>query len=155
MLSRRPLERGIEAGLVASAFHFGYATFWGAVYALAYRRWRPHPLLGGAALGALIYAITFPHWGGAVLSGTEPPPHRRSWRQELVLVTAALTFGLGTALLYGRPASGHDDASDRRTRVGERASCPSGRDRRRRGPQWTERRRRARADGRGGDALRG
>ena len=171
MLSRRPLERGIEAGLVASvpqvllakteerlllrrgedadigprfierlarrgrwrlredtkwlaasAFHFGYATFLGAVYALAYRRWRPHPLLGGAALGALIYAITFPHWGGAVLSGTEPPPHRRSWRQELVLVTAALTFGLGTALLYGRPATGHDDASDRRTRVGERAS---------------------------------
>jgi hypothetical protein len=88
--------------LAASAFHFGYAIFWGAAYALAYRRWQPHPLLGGTALGTLIYAITFPHWGGAVLMGTERPPHRRSWRQELVLATAAMSFGLGTALLYGR-----------------------------------------------------
>ena len=92
--------------LAASAFHFGYAVFWGGLYAAAYRRWRPHPLLGGTVLGALIYGITFPHWGGAVLTGTERPPHRRSWRQELILATAAMTFGLGTALLYGRgPAS--------------------------------------------------
>jgi hypothetical protein len=98
--------------LAASAFHFGYATFWGTAYALAYRRWRPHPLLGGAVLGGLIYGITFPHWGGAVLTGAEPPPHRRSWRQELVLATAALSFGFVTALLYGRGAR-HDDAAAR------------------------------------------
>jgi hypothetical protein len=163
MLSRRPIKRGIEAGLLASvpqvllpkveerllmrrgedadlgprfvervarlfrlrlredtkwlaasAFHFGYATVWGALYALAYRRWRPRPLVGGAALGSLIYAITFPHWGGAVLTGTEPPPPERSWRRELVLATAALTFALGTALLYGRP--------DHASRRGERAA---------------------------------
>jgi hypothetical protein len=98
--------------LAASAFHFSYAVFWGAAYALAYRRWQPHPLLGGAVLGSLIYAITFPHWGGAVVTGAERPPHRRSWRQELVLGTAAMTFGLGTALLYGRAKTRPDrDAS--------------------------------------------
>jgi hypothetical protein len=94
--------------LAASAFHFGYATFWGTAYAMAYRRWRPHPLMGGAALGGLIYAITFPHWGGAVLAGAERPPHRRSWRQELVLATAALSFSFVTALLYGRGGEGRD-----------------------------------------------
>ncbi len=88
----------------ASAFHFGYAIFWGACYALAYHRWRPHPLVGGGVLAAIIYAITFPRWGGAVVTGSEPAPGRRSWRHALVLATAALTYGLGTALLYGRPA---------------------------------------------------
>jgi hypothetical protein len=89
--------------IAASAFHFGYAVLWGWLYGLTYRRWQPLPLAGGAALSAVIYGITFPHWGGAVLTGTEPPPHRRSWRRELVLATAATVFGLGTALLYGRP----------------------------------------------------
>jgi len=88
--------------LAASAFHFGYAALWGLAYDLVYRRWRPHPLVSGAALGTLIYALTFPHWGGAVLTGTEHPPRHRTWQKELVLATAALTFGLGTALLYGR-----------------------------------------------------
>jgi len=108
--------------LAASAFHFGYAATWGALYGLVSRRWRVHPLAGGAALSALIYAITFPHWGGAVLSGTEPPPPARSWQRELVLATAALTFGLGTALLYGRPD--HEDRRDRAhpTVVGEHAA---------------------------------
>ena len=112
--------------LAASAFHFGYAVFWGGLYAFAHRRWRPHPLLGGTVLGALIYGITFPHWGGAVLTGTERPPDRRSWRKELVLATAAMTFGLGTALLYGRGATSPDQrASDPREHasgVRERAS---------------------------------
>ncbi len=107
-MAGRPLREDTK-WLAASTFHFGYATAWGALYALAHRRWRPHPALGGAALGALIYAITFPHWGGAVLTGTERPPHLRSWRVELVLATAALTFGFGTALLYGR-----GPAADRR-----------------------------------------
>jgi hypothetical protein len=100
--------------LAASAFHFGYAAFWGAAYALAHRRWRPHPLLGGTVLGALIYGITFPHWGSAVVTGTERPPHRRSWRQELILATAAMTFGLGTALLYGRARTSADRRVDER-----------------------------------------
>jgi hypothetical protein len=102
--------------LAASAFHFGYAVFWGLAYGLAHRRWRPHPLVGGTALGALIYAITFPHWGGAVLTGTEHPPQRRSWQKELVLATAAMTFGLGTALLYGRGAA--DQGPESRPHIG-------------------------------------
>ena len=89
--------------IAASAFHFGYATFWGVLYALAWRRWRPNPMLGGSVLSAVIYALAFPHWGGAVLTKTEPPPQRRPWRRELILATAAGTFGLLTAVLYGRP----------------------------------------------------
>lgn len=88
--------------LAASAFHFGYATFWGSLYALLYERRPVRPFLGGLALGGFIWLITFPPWGGAVLSGSERPPGQRSLRMEIVMGSAAFTFGLGTALLYGR-----------------------------------------------------
>ncbi len=88
--------------LAASSFHFGYAAFWGALYALAYQRRPVPPWLGGAALSAVIWAAAFPAWGGAVRSGMELPPGRRGWRKELILATAPVVFGLGTALLYGR-----------------------------------------------------
>jgi hypothetical protein len=99
--ARRALPEDVK-WLAASAFHFGYASLWGALYALAYERRPVHPLVGGAALAATIYLITFTRWGGAVLTGTEEPPGRRGARKELVLVTAPLVFGLGTALGYGR-----------------------------------------------------
>lgn len=96
--------------LGASAFHFGYATFWGTLYALLHERKPVHPLLGGLLLGGFIYGITFPRWGGAVVTGSERPPARRSLRMEVVLATAALSFGLGTAFLYGRgPGTAADD----------------------------------------------
>ncbi len=88
--------------LGASAFHFGYAAFWGALYALAYERRPVPPLLGGLLLSAGIWAVAFPGWGGAVQTGTEPPPAGRSWQRELVLLTAPLVFGMGTGLLYAR-----------------------------------------------------
>ncbi len=87
--------------LAASAFHFGYAAAWGSLYGLARERWPVRPWIGGLAMAALIHAITFPRWGGAVLSGSEPHPRHRDWRLELVYLTAPLIFGLGTALLYG------------------------------------------------------
>lgn len=88
--------------LGASAFHFGYAALWGALYALVYERRPVHPLAGGLLLGAVIYLAAFAPWGGAVQTGTEKPPGRRSARKELVLLTAPFTFSLGTALGYGR-----------------------------------------------------
>jgi hypothetical protein len=101
-LVRRPLPEDLR-WLAASAFHFGYAAFWGALYALASERRPVHPALGGTAPAGLIYFITFPPWGGgAVRTGTEQPPARRSGRRELVLATAPLVFGLLTALIYGR-----------------------------------------------------
>ncbi len=87
--------------LLASTFHFGYASFWGVLYALAYERWHVRPWVGGLAMAALIHAITFPEWGAAVQIGSEAPPRHRSWRMEVVYLTAPLIFGLGTALLYG------------------------------------------------------
>jgi len=99
--ARRPLPEDVK-WLAASAFHFGYAALWGALYALAYERRPVHPLAGGLLLAGVIYAITFTPWGGAVQSGAEMPPRQRSRRKEAVLVTAPLTFGLGTALGYGR-----------------------------------------------------
>jgi hypothetical protein len=87
--------------LSASAFHFGYASVWGLLYAFTAERWpRLPPWVGGLALAGVIHLITFPPWGGAVVSGAEPPPTGRSWRKEVVLLTAPLVFGLGTALLY-------------------------------------------------------
>ncbi len=99
LLARKRLPEDAR-WLGASAFHFGYAAFWGALYALAYERRPVPPLLGGLLLSAGIWAVAFPGWGGAVQTGTEPPPARRSWPRELVLATAPLVFGLGTALLY-------------------------------------------------------
>lgn len=97
----RPLSEDMK-WLGASAFHFGYATFWGALYALAYERKPVNPWVGGLTLATLIHVITFPAWGAAVLAGSEPHPRDRTWRYEAMLATAPLVFGLGTALLYGR-----------------------------------------------------
>lgn len=91
-----------EKWIGASAFHFGYAAFWGALYAWLYERKPVHPALGGALLSSVIYLITFPRWGGAVLTRAERKPKRRSWRKGFVLVSAATTFGMCTGLLYGR-----------------------------------------------------
>jgi hypothetical protein len=88
--------------LGASAFHFGYAASWGALYALAYKKRPVPPALGGLILSGVIYAATFPRWGGATQTRTAPPPERRNWRMKLLLVTPPLIFGMGTALLYGR-----------------------------------------------------
>lgn len=97
----KPLPEDVK-WLAATAFHFAYAAAWGTLYAAASRRRPLHPLVGGLALGGLIYAITFPRWGGAVRTRTEPPPGARSARKEVVLATATFAFGLGTALAYGR-----------------------------------------------------
>lgn len=99
--ARKPLPEDMK-WMGAAAFHFSYSAAWGAAYAMAYERRPVHPWVGGLLLGGLIYVVTFPRWGVAVLTGTEDPPGERSWRQELVLATAPLTFGLVTALLYGR-----------------------------------------------------
>ncbi len=105
LLARQRLPEDTK-WLAASAFHFGYAAFWGALYALAYERRPVAPLLGGAVLSAAIWAAAFPVWGGAVRSGMERPPGRRGWRKELILATAPVVFGVGTALLYGRGPRG-------------------------------------------------
>lgn len=90
------------AWALGTAFHVGYGAVWGGLYALA-REHRPiHPLFGGLAMGGIIYAITFPPWGGAVQTGTERPPKRRSWGMEVVAVSVALGFGVATAAVYER-----------------------------------------------------
>ncbi len=97
----RPLPEDMK-WLGAASFHFGYAMFWGMVYAVIQDRAQINRWIGGIGLSAFIYLITFPRWGGAVLAGSEKPPRKRSWKRESVLATAPLAFGLGTALLYGR-----------------------------------------------------
>ena len=94
-----PLEAEWALGTL---FHFGYAATWGALYGLADDAYEPHPLLGGAALGGLIYGITFPRWGGAVQTDVERPPEARTKRMTLVAVSVAMTFGIATA--YGTRA---------------------------------------------------
>src|SRR5690606_20297724 len=99
-LGRNPSRE--QEWVMGSIFHVVYGAGWGAAYALATRRRRVHPLIGGAMLGTLIYGITFPRWGGAVLTGTERPPERRTSRMTLVAWSVALSFGVVTGFLYDR-----------------------------------------------------
>jgi hypothetical protein len=88
--------------LLAAAFHFGYAAWWGLAYALL-QRWRPaEPHVGGPLLGALIYTLAFSPWGAATQTGTERPVERRPAQESLLHWTAALSFSLTLAYLYDR-----------------------------------------------------
>jgi len=83
--------------LLGTAFHFGYGITWGTLYALLEEKVEMHPVAGGAAMGALIYAITFPRWGGAIQTDVERPPEVRTRRMTFVAASVALSFGVATA----------------------------------------------------------
>ena len=51
-------------------------------------------------LGAVIYLITFPKWGAAVLTGTERPAGARTPRMTFVAASVAMAFGIATGLIY-------------------------------------------------------
>lgn len=89
-----PLEAEWALGTL---FHFGYGAAWGILYALAEDELEMSPAVGGAAMGGLIYAITFSRWGGAVRTGVERHPERRTRRMTFVAASIAMTFGLTTA----------------------------------------------------------
>lgn len=80
--------------------HFGYGAAWGIAYAALRERVPVHPLVGGALLGGVIYAITFPRWGGAVKTRVVPPPGAREDRMTVFAASVTSSFGLATALLY-------------------------------------------------------
>ena len=85
--------------ILGTIFHFGYGATWGMLYALLEEEIDLHPAIGGTALGALIYGITFPRWGGAVQTDVERPPEVRTRRMTFVAASVALTFGLTTAFV--------------------------------------------------------
>jgi len=86
--------------LLAGAFHFAYAAWWGAFYAML-QRWRPaQPHVGGPLLAALIYTMAFSPWGLATATGTERDPNERETDETLLHWTAALSFSLSLAYLY-------------------------------------------------------
>ncbi len=112
--------------VLGSVFHVAYGAGWGAMYGLAARRFDFSPLLGGAALGTLIYGITFPRWGGAVLTGTERPPEQRTARMTFVAWSVALSFGVATGLFYERLGRRDDGETRplRSTKPGRRGGKP-------------------------------
>jgi hypothetical protein len=88
--------------LLAGAFHFGYAAFWGALYA-GLQRWRPaQPHVGGPLLASLIYTLAFSPWGVATQTGAERDVNERPTTETLLHWTAALSFSLTLAYLYDR-----------------------------------------------------
>lgn len=89
-----PLEAEWALGTL---FHLAYGATWGALYGLADDRLEIPPLLGGLALGGVIYGITFPDWGGAVQTQVERPQEARTRRMSVVVGSITLGFGLATA----------------------------------------------------------
>ena len=88
--------------LLAGAFHFGYAAWWGALYAVL-QHWRPaRPHVGGPLLAALIYTLAFSPWGVATQTGAERSVEDRATNETLLHWTAALSFSLTLAYLYDR-----------------------------------------------------
>lgn len=107
------LERG-HHWLLAGGFHFAYAAWWGAFYAML-QRWRPaQPHVGGPLLAALIYTMAFSPWGAATATGTERDPSERPTRETLLHWTAALSFSLSLAYLY---AGAHKRPQTRRSKL--------------------------------------
>lgn len=88
------------AWALGTVFHLGYGATWGALYAAARERRPVNPWIGGLALGGVIYAITFPRWGGAVHTDVERPPRRRSTAMGAVAASVTFGFGVSTALTY-------------------------------------------------------
>jgi hypothetical protein len=89
--------------LLAGVFHFEYAAWWGALYALAIEPLGPHripPLLSGAALGGVIYTAAFSPVGGASRTGAERPPGRRAPHETVMHWSAALSFAITLAFVY-------------------------------------------------------
>ena len=64
-----------------------------------FRKFRPAPTLYSprVVMGALIYAITFTRWGGAVQTQAERPPEVRTRRMTFVAASVAMTYGIATA----------------------------------------------------------
>lgn len=89
--------------LIAAVFHFEYAAGWGAAYAVVLEqvgRRRISPLLGGAALGAVVYGAAFSNLGAATRTGAERPVERRRPLERALDWSAALSFALTTAYAY-------------------------------------------------------
>jgi hypothetical protein len=101
-LTRRAGSRlpASEELLVATLFHIGYAFFWGAAYGGVVRSHRVSPLLGGLALGGVLYTAAFSRIGIGTLVGSEPPPGKRRPRQTALTIAMPLVFGLTTAAVF-------------------------------------------------------
>lgn len=95
-----------ERWTLGTLFHVGYGAAWGVVYAEGKERLGLPPLVAGGALGGLIYLITFPEWGGAVLTNSERRPEIRSTAMTFVAASVTAVFGLTTALAYDRLSRG-------------------------------------------------
>lgn len=101
-----------EKWVLGAGFHYGYGAAWGMAYAAADRRLPLHPVIGGSVLGGIIYAITFPRWGGAVQLDVVDPPGQREAAMTAFGWSAAMAFGLTTSLAHAamRPRAEWEDA---------------------------------------------
>jgi hypothetical protein len=98
----RPLSPPMH-WLLGGVFHFEYAAWWGAIYALVVDligARRVPPLLSGVPLGGIIYAAAFSPLGAATRTGAERKPEQRSIKETVVHCTAAFSFAWTTSFSY-------------------------------------------------------
>jgi hypothetical protein len=84
-----------QVPLVTNVTHWAYGTGWGIAYGLVAHVVKPHPLIGGVALGAGVWTASYAQ---LVPLGIYKPP----WRYP----PAELALDLGYHLAYGLAAAG-------------------------------------------------
>jgi hypothetical protein len=82
---------------VTTAMHWGYGVAWGVIYASATRGSRPSPLLGGAVLGAAVWAAAYAE---LVPLGIFKPPWEYPASELGLDLSYHLVYGAAVAAAY-------------------------------------------------------
>lgn len=94
MLRHAELEHSTtetEQQLVATTAHFAYGAGAGGVYPFV-RDLFPTPEVAGPAYGLAVFAARYAGWLPAF--GVLPPPHRRGWGRNVLLIASHVVWGM-------------------------------------------------------------
>ncbi len=87
--------------LATNAMHWGYGVTWGGVYGLAESRFRAHPAVHGAMLGATLWGMAYAQ---LVPLGIYEPPWEYPAKDLGVDLSYHLVYGFATAFAFDQIA---------------------------------------------------